>query len=187
MPPPADFARNVFVSAPEGPLLQAMVFCVVYLGFVPQVAVSGEISVAEIAEMAGRSKFSIHDLSGCKDVPIELAVDYGCRQFKGAGWGDKTFLIFQQRARRATPAGCDFQRHVGDYQKAVSKVASWLARAAGSRSVVLAEVHSQAYPAFQEWHYERQLEAGRSEAQVQDYPTRLVHEAMMEWARLQDG
>lgn len=187
MPPPADFARTVFISAPEGPLLQAMVFCVVYLGFVPQVAVSGELSVAEITQRAERSKFSIHDLSGREDVPLELAIDYGCRQFKGAGWAGKRVLIFQQRARRATPAGCEVQRHMGDYQRAVSKLARWLARVAGARSVGEAEIHSQAYPAFQEWHYERQLEAGRSEAKVQAYPTGLVHDAMLEWVRLQDG
>ena len=187
MPPPADFARNVLISAPEGPLLQAMVFCVVYLGFVPRVAVAGEKSVAEITEMAEGAKFSIHDLSGGEDVPIELTIDYGCRQFRGDGWGDKAFLIFQQRTRRASLVGCDFQRHGEDYQKAMSKVAAWLERVAGARSVVPLEVHSQAYPMFQEWHYERQLEGGSTEADIQGSPTGSLIGAMTEWVDLRQG
>jgi hypothetical protein len=37
---------------------------------------------------------------------------------------------------------------------------------------------------FQEWHYEKQLAAGFSEADIQDYPTNELLDAMSEWVSI---
>ena len=37
------------------------------------------------------------------------------------------------------------------------------------------------YEDFQKWHYERQLDAGFSEEDIQDYPTPELLDAMLQW------
>ena len=41
-----------------------------------------------------------------------------------------------------------------------------------------------AYTDFQEWYYEKQLAAGFSEDDIQDYPTSELLAAMTEWTTL---
>ncbi|MFS2149496.1 hypothetical protein [Rhizobium sp. Rhizsp42] len=77
-------------------------------------------------------------------------------------------------------AGCDIDIHDGDYQKAVRKVRNWLASEAeidapGAKKIL------GAYVDFQEWNYERQLAAGFSDDDIQDYPTKELLGSMSLW------
>jgi hypothetical protein len=66
-----NFARNVFINCPFDrdyePILQAMLFCIVYLNFTPLLATirndSGENRLEKIKGLIETSKYSIHDLS----------------------------------------------------------------------------------------------------------------------------
>lgn len=201
----ADFERSVFINCPLDreyePILQAILFCIIYLGLIPRIATeradSGETRVNKIRELIEESKYSIHDLSRCQakqagehyrlNMPFELGLDYGCRQYFGKQHAAKRILILEEESYRyqaalSDLAGCDIAVHTGDYQKAVRKVRNWLVSEAGVSAPGASKVLGD-YVTFQEWYYERQLAAGFSEGDIQDYPTSELMEAMTTWAR----
>lgn len=199
--PPFD--ESVFVNCPFDdeyePLLQAILFCIVYFGLVPRLASesydSGAVRLERIRTLIESAKYSIHDLSRCQaksvgehfrlNMPFELGIDYGCRQYFGKGRDQKKILILEEKAFRyqaaiSDLAGCDIQPHSGDYQKAVRKVRNWLVSEAGVQGVGAARILG-AYADFQEWYYEKQLAAGFSDEDIQDYPTSELLDAMKDW------
>jgi hypothetical protein len=199
----ASFERSVFINCPldedyEG-ILQAILFCIVYLGLSPRIATermnSAELRLSKLSELIVASKYSIHDLSRCQakeggdfyrlNMPFELGLDYGCRQYFGRDRKQKKILILEeQRYRYQTAisdfAGCDIAAHDGDYEKAVRKVRNWLVSEAGTPAPGAGKILG-AYVSFQEWYYERQLAAGFSEEDIQDYPTKELLDAMQTW------
>lgn len=201
--PEIPFESCVFINCPLDedyePILQAVLFCVVYLGFSPRISTerndSAENRLDKIRGLIEASKYSIHDLSRCQareegehfrlNMPFELGIDYGCRQYFGKGRENKKFLILEEKKYRYLAAisdlsGCDIKAHGGKFEKAVRAVRNWIRSETG----MLADGASRilgAYVDFQEWHYEQQLELGFSEEDIQDYPTRELLEAMTIW------
>ncbi len=182
--------------------MQAMLFCLVYFGFHPRFATerndAGENRLQKIIELIESSQYSIHDLSRCistekgqlfrLNMPLELGLDYGCKQFFGNGREVKNFLILEEEKYRyqatiSDLAGCDIEIHNGDYQLAVRKVRNWLVSVANAENVGAQKILN-AYADFQEWYYERQLNAGFSDEDIQDYPTVELLAAMEEWNEL---
>ena len=176
-----------------------MLFCIVYLGFFPRLATerndSAENRLDKIRGLIEASKYSIHDLSRCQaaekgeyarlNMPFELGIDYGCRQYFGDGREAKKILILEERKYRyqaaiSDLAGCDIQPHAGNFQNAVRKVRNWLVSEAGVKAEGAARILG-AYADFQEWYYEKQLDAGFSEEDIQDYPTIELLSAMNAW------
>lgn len=112
MPPP--FERSVFINCPFdsdfAPILQAIAFCVAYLGFAPRLAPeNADNAVARldrIAELIRESKYAIHDLSRCKaevageyvrmNMPFELGLDHGCRRYGDDPLAQKSILVLEQ-------------------------------------------------------------------------------------------
>jgi hypothetical protein len=118
-------------------------------------------------------------------MPFELGIDYGCRQYFGRGRDAKRILILEERPYRYQAAlsdlsGCDIQTHAADFQKAARKVRNWLVTEAGAPPHGAAHILGR-YVDFQEWHYERQLAAGFSDEDIQDYPTKELLDAMIAW------
>ena len=197
------FDRCVFINCPfdkdyEG-ILQAILFCIVYMGFSPRIATermnAAEVRLSKISELVVASKYSIHDLSRCQakeggdfyrlNMPFELGVDYGCRQYFGRDRKQKKILILEEQRYRyqaaiSDLAGCDIAVHEGDYEKAVRKVRNWLVNEANTAAPGAGRILG-AYVDFQEWYYEMQLAAGFSEEDIQDYPTRELLSAMQSW------
>lgn len=145
----AGFANSVFINCPFDeefePILQAILFCVVYLGLTPRLASertdSAENRLEKIQGLIEGAKYSIHDLSRCQatsagehyrlNMPFELGIDYACRRYFGEGRQDKKILILEEKPYRYQVAlsdlsGCDIEAHTGDFQKAVRKVRNWL-------------------------------------------------------------
>lgn len=198
-----SFDVAVFINCPFDedyePILQAILFCVVYLGFFPKLATqrsdSGENRLDKIRGLIESSKYSIHDLSRCQantagehyrlNMPFELGIDYGCRRYFGDGRDQKKILILEEQRYRyqaaiSDLAGWDIMAHEGDYQKAVRKVRNWLVSEAGAVADGATKVLG-AYTDFQGWHYERQLARGWSEEDILDYPTSELLTAMQDW------
>jgi hypothetical protein len=196
--------RCVFINCPFdddfAPILQAMLFCVVYLNFHPRIATersdSGDNRLEKIKELIQSSRYSIHDLSRCQAVrpgeyyrlnmPFELGLDYGFREYFDDGRTNKKILILEEKPFRyqaaiSDLAGCDIQAHAGDFEKAVRKVRNWLVSEGGAENHGASRILG-AYIDFQEWHYETQLAAGFSDADIQDYPTNELLSAMETWA-----
>lgn len=198
-----EFERCIFINCPFDedyePILQAILFCVLFLDFNPRFATesndSGENRLDKIQGLIESSKFSIHDLSRCQasrkgehfrlNMPLELGIDYGCKQFYGKGRESKKFLILEEQRYRYQAAisdlsGCDIEAHGGNFEKAVRKVRNWLVTEAGAQNIGAARILAS-YIDFQEWYYEKQLEAGFSEEDIQDYPTVELLTAMKQW------
>ncbi|MEO1067350.1 MAG: hypothetical protein AAFW47_08220 [Pseudomonadota bacterium] len=202
----SPFEKCIFINCPfdeeYAPLLQAILFCIVFLGFTPRLATESDDSAAlrllRIKALIEASKYSIHDLSRCQameqgefyrlNMPFELGMDYGCREYFGNGRQSKRILILEQERYRyqaaiSDLAGCDIQTHSGDFQKAIRKVRNWLVSEAGISAEGANRIHGR-YADFQEWYYEKQLAAGFSEDDIQDYPTMELLRAMNEWMTL---
>jgi hypothetical protein len=197
------FGKCVFINCPLDkeyePILQAILFCVVYLGFAPRLSTertdSAENRLAKILELIEGSKYSIHDLSRAQateagefyrlNMPFELGLDYACRLYFGKGRQSKKILVLEEKRYRhqasiSDLSGCDVEIHAGDFEKAIRKVRNWLVTEAGANAMGAARIIA-AYFSFQEWYYERQLEAGFSEEDIQDYPTKELLSSMAEW------
>jgi hypothetical protein len=198
-----NFDRNVFVNCPFDveyePILQAILFCLARFGLTPRIATerndAGETRIEKIQQLIVASKYSIHDLSRCQsriagehyrlNMPFELGLDLGCRTYGDNPFETKTILIleeqqFRYQAAISDLAGSDVEAHGGKYAIAVRKVRNWLVSHGGFENVGAARILSE-YEDFQEWYYERQLDAGFSEDDIVDYPTAELLAAMLEW------
>ena len=199
----SDFDRNVFINCPfDGEyehILQALLFCLVRFGLKPRIATersdAGESRIEKILELIESSRYSIHDLSRCRarevgehyrlNMPFELGIDFGCRNYGGEPLSRKVILILEEEPYRyqaaiSDLAGSDIEAHGGSYETAVRKVRNWLTGIGGFERVGAARILAE-YEDFQEWHYERQLDAGFSEDDIQDYSTAELLQTMFEW------
>jgi hypothetical protein len=148
----------------------------------------------KIRGLIENSKYSVHDLSRCQakkkgehfrlNMPFELGMDYGCREFFGNGRETKRLLILEEKPYRyqavlSDLSGCDIKAHAADFQKAVRHVRNWLVSEANINAEGASRILG-AYADFQEWYYEKQLAAGFSDEDIQDYPTIELMNAMKE-------
>jgi hypothetical protein len=206
--PETTFERSVFINCPfdedYAPILQAILFCIVYLELHPRLALeslnSTKIRIDKIQNLIENSKYSIHDLSRCQakrrgefyrlNMPFELGIDYACQRYFGNGREDKKILILEERKYRYQAAisdlsGCDIETHGGDYERAVRGVRNWLAMESDlTKPLPAAKRILGAYVDFQGWHYEQQLAAGFSEEDIKSYPTPELLESMRRWISL---
>jgi hypothetical protein len=197
-----SFSKCVFINCPLDksyePILQALLFCLIYLGFSPRIATeridSGEIRLHKIRRLIEGSRYSIHDLSRSKaskkgehyrlNMPFELGIDYACRLYMKGRSGKKVLVLeekrYQYQKALSDLAGCDLRTHSGRFEIAIRHVRNWLVSEArihahGSSRIV------DAYADFQQWYYELQVAAGFSRADVLDHPTSELLRAMQKW------
>lgn len=144
------FDDNVFVNCPFDadyrPLLLPLLFTIRYLRLQPRIALerfeSGESRIAKITELIAEAKYAIHDLSRIRsskkgeisrlNMPFELGVDWGCRQFGSGRLSEKRIVIleaarFTYRAALSDIAGSDIATHRNQPEEVVSVVRDWLA------------------------------------------------------------
>lgn len=201
-PPP--FERSVFINCPfdeaYAPLLQAIAFCVTDLGFFPRLAPEKADNAASrldrIIELIKGSQYGIHDLSRSKAVdigafarmnmPFELGIDHGCARYGAGRLAGKVILIlehtrFDYLKCPSDISGRDISAHNGDHLVAVRHVRDWLRRQPGITGPRGAARILGDYATFQEWHWERELQLGASEEDIQAYPTIQMVNAMREW------
>ncbi|UAB87462.1 hypothetical protein I5192_09365 [Ruegeria sp. SCSIO 43209] len=205
--PEYPFESCVFINCPFDedfePILQAIMFCVAYLGLRPRLASerndSGENRLEKIRSLIECSKYSIHDLSRCQakkkgehfrlNMPFELGIDFGCRQYFGEGRDQKKFLILEEKRYRFQAAlsdisGCDIEAYGADDQKApqnaVKHVRNWLVSEAGIAPVAARRIWGK-YSDFQEWYWEKKLAEGADEEEIRQYPTSELLAEIFNW------
>ena len=199
----SPFDRNVFLNCPLDreyePILQAILFCLVRFGLTPRIATerndAGEARIDKLLDLIGSSQYSIHDISRCQarepgehyrlNMPFELGIDFGCRRYGGEPFSKKVILILEEQPYRyqaaiSDLAGMDVEAHGGECEAAVRKVRNWLTGLGGLDRTGAARVLAE-YEDFQEWYHKRQLEAGFSPEDIQDYSTAELLEAMFDW------
>ena len=156
---------------------------------------AGTPRLERILKLIKSARYSIHDLSRCQasrvdehyrlNMPFELGMDFGCRHCGGAPYSDKIILILEEKPYRyqaaiSDLAGSDIAAHEGDYATAVRKVRNWLAGQDRFEFVGAAQILAE-YEDFQKWYYQRQLDAGFSDDDIQDYSTTDLLRAMFDW------
>ncbi len=142
------FDKNVFINCPFDedykPILKALVFCTIYLGYKPLLSEtlnSANSRVEGIQNLISSSKYSIHDLSRMEatkknelarfNMPFELGLDMGCKKFgKGKNKG-KFLLIFDKIRHRYKKAlsdlsGNDIEIHHNKPETAIRKFRNWM-------------------------------------------------------------
>lgn len=143
-----NFEKNVFVNCPFDreylPLLQPILFTLVYLKFNPRIASerfdSGETRFSKICEIIQQSKYGIHDLSRIKakkkgeyfrlNMPFELGLDIGCRIFNSKKFQTKRLLVLEEEKYRFQAAlsdlsNSDIKSHENEATKVVQHVRNW--------------------------------------------------------------
>jgi hypothetical protein len=201
-----NFDRNVFINCPFDkdflPILEAMLFCIIFLKLNPLLATirndGAEIRLEKIKNLIKTSKFSIHDLSRSQarqrgeysrmNMPFELGMDYGCRRFGGGRHAEKSMLILVEEKHRhqifiSDLAGFDVEAHETNHQKAVRKVRNWLCNNAKVEAPGAARILGK-YEDFRGWHLERQRAKGFDVDDIQDTPTAELLDAMKQWCAL---
>jgi len=145
----SDFDANVFLNCPFDeeyfPLLRVLVFTVKKIKLTPRSALersdSGEIRLHKIKELVEASKYSIHDLSRSKstakdqyfrlNMPFELGIDLGCRDYHpDESYRDKKILMLEKERYSTQKALSDLsfadcKCHKGDQEELVYEVRSW--------------------------------------------------------------
>jgi len=202
----ADFDSSVFINCPfdpeYAPLLEAMLFCVVYFGLHPRLAnerlEAGENRLDKIVAMIKACRYSIHDLSRCKvdkagefsrmNMPFEFGLDTGLRRSGQNPLGRKKFMIleggrFELKRALSDIAGQDVANHGGKYEKVIQEVRDFFRVEAGIEGPGprLLKIH---YVTFQEWMFEKKLYEGHSEAEAKMLPVTERLDEMRAWRSL---
>lgn len=143
-----EFNKNVFINCPFDPsyrpLLMALVFAVIYLGYKPRLSFersdSAESRIDKIVGLFNESKFGIHDLSRMvsenenehmrMNMPFELGIDYGCKKLKGGVWEQKQLLVLDKERYRfqrslSDLSGSDIKNHDNDAFKVIKAIREW--------------------------------------------------------------
>ena len=141
------FEQNVFINCPFDndfkPLLKALVFELIYLGFSPklsQTLSSSAIRINQIKSLIKTCKFGIHDLSRSKamvagelprfNMPYELGLDIGALEYGNRKLKTKRILIleterFHYQKVISDIAGQDIENHNDDPKTLITKVRNW--------------------------------------------------------------
>lgn len=180
-------------------MLQAMAFCVVYMGlfprFAPENADNAAARLDRIVELVRGSKYGIHDLSRCRafaagdlarmNMPFELGIDHACRLFGEGELSNKSILVLEEQQYDyqriiSDISGWDIRNHQGEYGRVIRHVRSWLINQAHVPAIGASRIEGK-YLEFQEWYWKREQEAGSSEDDIREYPTAEVVNAMHAW------
>jgi hypothetical protein len=148
LPLPAHYGRNVFVNCPfddQYQPLYAIVFAVSDMGFRPRCAKdesnAGKGRIEKIQDLIAECKYSIHDISRVDldpvnnlprfNMPLELGLDLGCKQYGNPYQQEKVFLVFDTEQYRyqkyvSDLAGRDPVAHHDSEEEVINNVRNWL-------------------------------------------------------------
>lgn len=143
-----SFENNVFINCPFDqeytPLLQTLVFTVIYLDLNPhlsQTVSSSSIRINQIKQHIKACKFGIHDLSRSKamqkgefprfNMPYELGLDIGASEFGSKNLKTKKILIldserYSYQKVLSDIAGQDISAHNNDPKTLVLRIRNWI-------------------------------------------------------------
>jgi hypothetical protein len=193
----ADYDKNVFVNCPldsrYATLLRPLLFTIRYLGFYPRIATersdSGESRLSKICDLIRESRYSIHDLSRLKsargneyyrmNMPFELGVDYGSRQFGASFMRMKRCLILERDAHGlkialSDLAGVDIKHHDNKPEDIVRVTRDWFLETVGLSKAPYPKAVWFAFTNFTTSLYESRLAEGIPEGDVAEDIERMA-------------
>jgi hypothetical protein len=196
------FETNVFINCPFDKdfkkILRPLLFTIIYHGLKPRIATeridSGEARISKIIGLIRESKYSIHDLSRIKsseagemfrlNMPYELGIDVGCREFGRGKLSEKKFLVtaaehYEYQKALSDIAGSDIEVHNNDAQHTVRIVRQWIGNQIGS------EDGSQkiwaAYEDFNGEMYDNMVDSGFDAHEIENIQTADLIKRMEAW------
>ena len=145
---PDNYDINVFINCPFDDeyisLLEAIVFTVLYFGFLPRSAKESrdgkESRINKIKKIISECRFGVHDLSRIElskglyprfNMPFELGLDIGCAEFGADYFSEKSILILDRRKYRfraflSDISGQDPSIYGGSVRGIIREVRDWL-------------------------------------------------------------
>ncbi len=198
-----EFAKSVFVNCPFDSeylvLFQSIVFTIQYLGLEArtsyEVSDAGQPRIAKLVGLIGESRFGIHDLSRCRaktvgefarmNMPLELGIDFGCKQFGRAAHRRKRLLILDTKRYRLQKvvsdlAGSDFGAHRDDQRQVIRLVSHWLHQEAGAPLRSTSEIKAR-YEDFVAHNFQSLQAKGFSKRDIRLLPADTLRKAMQKW------
>ena len=202
-----DFDKSVFINCPIddefSPLLEAIVFCVVYAGLRPRLATerleSSESRLDKIIDLISACSVSVHDLSRCRaeragefsrmNMPFELGLDLGFRCFSGCSADGKKFIIFEKeqydlKKSLSDLAGADVEYHKNDIQLVIKKLRNFLKVEVGCELPGATKLLGE-YTTFLGWMMENKIRQGHTEEEALELPTQERLDEMFSWVTLE--
>jgi hypothetical protein len=199
------FEKNVFVNCPFDKdyygLLRPILFTVIYLGLRPRIALersdSGESRITKIIGLIRESKFAIHDLSRLKarkageyfrlNMPFELGVDVGCRNFGAGKLAHKRCLILEAEKYRYQAAlsdlsGSDIAVHKNEPEQVVTEIRNWFAEQCCPSAAGPSKVWG-AFNDFMAANYDELKDRGFSDKDIEDLPMPELIAGMERWVK----
>jgi len=203
-----SFEENVFINCPFDagyhPLLQVLLFTIVFLGFRPRIALerfdSGELRLSKIARFVKDSRFSIHDLSRLQagatgeyyrlNMPFELGVEYGGRLFGRGRLREKCCLILESEpfdAMRALSdlAGVDVKSHRSQPFELMRQVRNWFVESAALKRAPAPESMWLSYTVFMASLDKKLLRQGFTQEDKERMPVVEYLDLIEEWLQEQ--
>jgi len=152
-----SFDKNVFINCPfdeeYNALLRPLIFCIIYFGYNPRIALedsdSGISRLEKILNLIEESKYSIHDLSRLQakkskefyrlNMPFELGLDYASRRYKRK-LKEKRFLILEKNRYDYMKAlsdinGFDIKNHENNPEILIECLHAWFTETANERKL----------------------------------------------------
>lgn len=202
-PPSPVFDKSVFINCPFDEeyrtLLRPLLFTVHGLGMIPRFSLeradSGETRIGKIIDLIKSSKWGIHDLSRCKskeagefyrmNMPLELGLDIASREFGGAKYKEKQFLILEEERYRFQQAvsdlsGSDIKAHKTQPLEVVRIVSQWLAQVAHIETFSPTVIWNK-FNYFMGSNYDTLSEQGYTDDDIKKLPDHLLSEQMRTW------
>lgn len=198
------FEQNVFINCPFDkeykPLLRALIFELLYLGFIPklsQTLSSSSIRINQIKDLIKSSKYGIHDLSRSKamkidelprfNMPYELGLDIGALEFGNKKLKSKRVLILETEKYHyqkviSDIAGQDIENHNDDPKALITKVRNWFSANLINETIVGQSVIWIAYNQFLE-DLNTQLSSTYSTQEIEDMPLIDFIKFSRDWIR----
>jgi hypothetical protein len=164
-----EFNRDVFINCPFDSkyqsLFDAIVFAVQLAGFTPRCAKEASDTpdrLKKIKEIISECRYGIHDISRTElssnglprfNMPLELGIDLGCKEFGGARQKSKSLLVLDKTANRylkfiSDLRGLDPRAHAGSSRRVVKEVRDWLSDKSGVTTLPGGEYMNRRYLKF---------------------------------------
>lgn len=201
-----SFEKSVFINCPFDedyiPLLKALLFSVIYLGFTPRIALerfdSAESRIHKIVDLIRESKFGIHDLSRLKakkkgeyfrlNMPFELGLDIGCKFYGPDSFASKQCLVlekekFRYQAALSDLSGSDIKVHQDSAELISKEVRNWLTNVAQIEKPPGPSVVWGSYLDYNAWLFDKLTDQGYSSKDIDYLPISEVIRYMSEWAQ----
>jgi hypothetical protein len=166
-------SNHVFINCPFDPayrpILNAILFAVIDLGFVARCALeeedTGDFRLSKIERIIEECRYGINDLSAVSldvatglprfNMPLELGLFFGCKRFGPPNQSKKRTLVldndpYRYRQFISDISGQDISAHGGDPERAIRAVRDWLQAASKRRGLAGGGEILERYRRFQD-------------------------------------